>query len=192
MNDKLVTVQLNGKIWKAFDRLTEISSKFSAFILLAVVSSVLYQIIARLSHIPTRGIVELGDYLLVWICYFALPYGLRDGRHIRVDILYGRMPKKIQDIFLIIGNVICIIFSLIITWEGIKLIRMFYEIGERSLSLNIPMYIVYIGMPLGMFLFAIEAIREIVIVGKKWEKPIIVSLEQEVEHEVEGLIGKKS
>ncbi len=180
--------QLNGKIGNVVDKFSDISLKFSALLLLVVILTIWYQVFARIAHISTKGIVELGNYLLVLVCYFGIAYGLRKGRHIRVDIIYGRMPEKIQTIFLIIGNLICVVFSLIIAWEGIKLIRMFYEIAEVSLILHIPMYVVYIAMPIGMILFTIEAIREIVLTVKKGKAAIPTrSLEQEVEQEVEAL-----
>jgi len=97
------------------------------------------------------------------------------------------MPEKIQTLFLIIGNLICVVFSLIVTWEGIKLIRMFYEIGEESLILRVPMHLVYIALPIGMILFAVESIREIISAIKKRKDIIPVSLKQEVEQEIKSL-----
>jgi len=179
------SVQLNGKIWKLLDKISEISLKFSALLLLVIILAIWYQVFARLNHIGTKGIVELGGYMLIWVCFFGIPYGLREGRHIRVDIVTSHMPKNIQTLFLIIGNSICVVFSLIITWEGIKLIRMFYEIAEYSIILLIPMYIVYIAMPIGMILFAVESIREIVLTVKKRKVIISTSLKQEVEQEIE-------
>jgi len=179
--------QLNGKIWKMFDKLSEFSLRFSAILLLGIILAIWYQIFARISHISTKGIVELGGYLLIWVAFFGIAYGLRKGRHIRVDIIYERMPEKVQTLFSIIGNLICVVFSLIVTWEGIKLIRMFYEIGEESLILHLPIYIVYIALPVGMILFAVEAIREIVLAIKERKVVIPMSLEEEVEEEIEEL-----
>lgn len=181
------TVQLEGKIWGVLDKISEIALKFSALLLLVIILAVWYQVFARIVHISTKGIVELSGFMLIWVCYFGIAYGLRTGRHIRVDIIYGRMPENIQNIFLIIGNLICVAFSIIITWEGIKLIRMYYEIGQNSLTLRIPMFIVYIGMPIGMISFAVEAIREIVLTIKKRKVTVPVSLKQEVEQEIKEL-----
>jgi C4-dicarboxylate transporter DctQ subunit len=181
------TVRLEGKIWKVLDKISEIALKFSAFLLLMVILAVWYQVFARIAHISTKGIVEVTGFMLIWVCYFGIAYGLRTGRHIRVDIIYGRMPENIQNLFLIIGNLVCVAFSIIITWEGIKLIRMFYEIAQNSLTLRIPMFIIYIGMPIGMISFAVEAIREIVLTIKGRKVTIPVTLGQEVEQEIEGL-----
>jgi len=179
--------QLNGKIWKMFDKLSEFSLRFSAILLLGIILAIWYQVFARISHISTKGIVELGGYLLIWVAFFGIAYGLRKGRHIRVDIIYERMSEKVQTLFLIIGNLICVVFSLIVTWEGIKLIRMFYEIGEESLILHLPIYIVYIALPIGMILFAVESIREIISAIKERKVVIPMSLEEEVEEEIEEL-----
>ena len=179
--------QLDGKIWKVIEKLSEVSLKFSALLLLLVIIAIWYQVFARISHISTKGVVELGGYLLTWISFLGLASGLRKGRHIRVDIIFERVSKKIQTIFLVIGNSICVVFSLIITWEGIRLIRMFYEIKEYSLSLHIPLYMVYIGMPIGMILFAVEVIREIVLAIKEGKTAISVSLKGEVDEKIEVL-----
>lgn len=179
--------QLNSKMWKVLDNATEILFKISALLMLVIILAMWYQVFARISHISTKGIVELAGFILVWLCFLSIAYGLRKGRHIRVDIIYNRMPKKIQTLFLIIGNLICVAFSLLLTWEGLKLIRMFYEIGEVSLILHVPMYMVYIALPIGMILFAVEAIREIILTIEKRKVINSTSLEQEVEQEIEGL-----
>jgi len=179
--------QLIAKIWKVLNKTTEIVFKISALLMLVVIITIWYQVFARIAGISTKGIVEINGYFLIWICFLSTAYALRKGRHIRVDIIYGRMSKKVQTIFLIIGNSICVFFSVILVWEGIKLIKMYYEIQQVSLILNIPIYIVYIGMPTGMILFAIEAIREIVLAIKERKVVIPMSLEGEVEEEIEEL-----
>jgi len=179
--------QLDGKMWKVLDKISNISLKFSALLMLVIILAIWYQVFARFIGVSTVGTVELGGFLLVWVCYFGIAYGLRKGRHIRVDIIYDRMPEKIQTLFLIIGNLICVVFSLIVTWEGLKLIRMFYEIGEESLILRVPMHLVYIALPIGMILFAVESIREIISAIKKRKDLIPVSLKQEVEQEIKSL-----
>jgi TRAP-type C4-dicarboxylate transport system permease small subunit len=179
--------QLDNKKWRVLDKISKISLRFSALLMLVIILAIWYQVFARIVGISTVGTVELGGFLLVWVCYLGIAYGLRKGKHIRVDIIYDRMPEKIQILFLIIGNLICVAFSLLLTWEGLKLIRMFYEIGEDSLILRVPMYIVYIALPIGMILFAVEAIREIILTIEKRKVIISTNLEQEVEQEIEGL-----
>lgn len=179
--------QLDNKIWRVLDKISKISLRFSALLMLVIILAIWYQVFARFVGISTVGTVELGGFLLVWVCYFGIAYGLRKGRHIRVDIIYDRMPEKIQTLFLIIGNSICVVFSLFLTWEGLKLIRMFYEIEEVSLILRVPMYLVYIAMPIGMILFAVEAIREIILTVKTGKDIVAMSLKQEVKQEIEGL-----
>lgn len=180
---------VNGKEWKALDVFSEISLKFSALLLLVIILAIWYQVFARFFYISTKGIEEMGSYLLIWVCYLGVAFGLKKGRHIRVDIIYGRMPKNIQRIFLIIGNLICILYSIIITWEGIKMIGVFHKLGELSLILRIPLYIVNIAVPVGMVLFALEALREIVLTLKERKIEVPVSLKGVVEGEVAEVSG---
>ena len=167
INQNVQVVQTNNKIWKVIDFLSEISLKFSSLILFFITVSIWYQIFTRIVHINTRGIVELGGFLLVWVLYLGIASGMKKGRHIRVDIIYGRLPKKIQNFLTMISDIICVVFSFIITWEGIKLVNLFYKMGERAILLGLPMYLVYIVIPVGMFLFALEAIREFFLTLRK-------------------------
>jgi len=161
------TIVLNGKIWRVLDKFSEIFHKISAFLLLFIIVSIWYQIFGRIIHISVHGIVEIGGYLLVWINFFAIAYTLRKGRHIRVDLFLRLMPEKIQTILLVVGNSVCVLFSIIMVWQGMKLIAMFYEINEVSLILQIPIYFVYMALPVGLFLFGMEAVREIILTLKK-------------------------
>jgi len=179
--------QLNSKIWKVLDKATEIIFKISALLMLVIIITIWYQVFARLGGVSTKGIVELDGYILIWLCFFGTTYALKKGRHIRVDIIYRLLSEKVRFIFLIIGNSICVFFSLILAWEGIKLIKMYYEIEQVSLILHIPLYIIYIGMPVGMILFAIEAIREVVLTINERKVATPISLEAEVEQEIEAL-----
>jgi len=167
INQNVQVVQTNNKIWKVIDFLSEISLKFSSLILFFITVSIWYQIFTRIVHINNRGIVELGGFLLVWVLYLGIASGMKKGRHIRVDIIYGRLPKKIQNFLTMISDIICVVFSFIITWEGIKLVNLFYKMGERAILLGLPMYLVYIVIPVGMFLFALEAIREFFLTLRK-------------------------
>lgn len=161
------TFILDGKFWRVLDKFSEIFHKISALLLLLIIVSIWYQILGRILHISVHGIVEIGGYLLVWINFFAIAYTLRQKRHIRVDLLLRLMPERIQTIFLVAGNSVCVLFSIVMMWQGMKLVAMFYEIKEVSLILQIPIYFVYLALPTGLSLFGLEAVREIIVTLKK-------------------------
>jgi len=150
------------KIWQLIDRLSTIFHKISALVLLFVIVAIWYQICARLAHVSVCGITEAGGYLLIWISYFAIASTLKKGRHIKVDLLLRKMSERVQVVLSIISNLICVVFSGIMVWESIKLVNMYYVINEISLFLHVHIYIVYMALPVGILLFGLEALKEIV------------------------------
>jgi len=72
------------------------------------------------------------------------------------------MSERVQVLLSIISNLICVVFSVIMVWESIKLVNIYYAINETSLFLHVHIYIVYMALPVGILLFGLEALKEIV------------------------------
>ena len=77
--------------------------------LLAIILFITWQVIYR--YIITQFIEragaavwteELSRYIFIWISYLALSAAIRKRSSIRVDILYGRLPERLQNISWII------------------------------------------------------------------------------------------
>lgn len=54
------------------------------------------------------------------------------------------------------------IFCIVIIWHGLQLTLLEFQGGGVTPLLNIPVYLLYLAVPLGMFLFALEASMEII------------------------------
>lgn len=153
---------MDWRVWQIIDTLSATFHKLSALILLLIIIAIWYQICSRLAHVSVSGITEAGGYLLIWICYFSIASTFKKGSHIKVDLLLRKLPENFQTVLSILSNLTCLAFSVIMAWESIKLVNMYYVINERSLFLHIHIFVVYLALPVGLFLFGLEAFKKIV------------------------------
>jgi TRAP-type mannitol/chloroaromatic compound transport system permease small subunit len=80
---------------KAVEWLTNIVGNLGAWVMVPLVLSMVYEVVAR--HVfgaPTVWAYELG-YMLAGSSYmFGIAYCLKQGAHIRVDFIYGQLSQK--------------------------------------------------------------------------------------------------
>jgi TRAP-type C4-dicarboxylate transport system permease small subunit len=95
------------KILNLLVRVGEYGAILSLFVLMMLVVA---NIVGRyFFHHPVMGTVEIGSYLLLMIVGLGLGGAALERRHIKVDLLMDRLPKKTQliiDIVMLIGSVI--------------------------------------------------------------------------------------
>lgn len=100
---------------------------------------------------------ELGRYLFIWIVFLAAPLGINKGVHISVDFFIRLFPPRMQKAIIIIHSFLIAIFFVIIFVPSIEVVRT--GMGNSSLSLEIPMGIIYLAFPVGWGLIALNFLR---------------------------------
>ena len=84
---------------------------------------------------------EMGGYLLVWIALFGAVTALFEKKHLAIDSLIDRMPKKVQNVMRIVIDVLIIIFLIIVFYFSIPLMTKLT--GMTAISLPIPQKFIY-------------------------------------------------
>ena len=98
-------------------------------------------------------------YLFVWMAKFGAAYGVRQGIHVGVDMLVIRLDEKWRRIVTIIAMSGGILFTGIITWIGTDFVWHVYKGGQISADLEMPMWIVYLAVPLGSALMCFRFVQ---------------------------------
>ena len=91
---------------------------------------------------------ELTMYFFLWSIFFGTVYCFKKDAHISINILLEKVPKKISKVLMIISSFISIIFLLAVAYYGFKYIQLVIEIDEKSVDLDIPMWIPYLVIPI--------------------------------------------
>lgn len=98
-------------------------------------------------------------YLFVWMAKFGAAYGVRIGIHVGVDMVVLKLTPKWQRIVTIIAMSGGILFTAILVWIGSTFVYHVGVGGQISADLEIPMWIVYLAVPLGSALMCFRFIQ---------------------------------
>jgi TRAP-type C4-dicarboxylate transport system permease small subunit len=97
--------------------------------------------------------LELTVYFTVWAIFIAGAPLIREGRHVRADILMHMLPPGAQRILDIVGLIVGLIFVSVLCYFGWLMVQNSIELGEKSeSSLKMPLVIYYASLPVGMTL----------------------------------------
>ena len=88
-------------------------------------------------------------YLFVWMAKFGAAYGVRIGIHVGVDILVERLKDPTKRIVTAIAMSGGILFTAILVWIGTDFVYHVRLGGQTSPDLEMPMWIIYLAVPLG-------------------------------------------
>ena len=120
-----------------------------------------YNVVARyIFHSSLTWAGELTVYLFLWSAFFGAAYCFKKDAHISISLLLDKVPPKMAKILMIISHLITLIFLLAVSWYGYEYLQLVIELDERSIDLDIPMWIPYLVIPVS---FAFGAWR----VGEK-------------------------
>ena len=120
-----------------------------------------YLVIMRyIFHQPPAWIIEVCEYLLLYITFFGTAWLLRREGHVRVDLFYQALPplwkKAFGFVTSIVGSASCFILAglgLWVTWNN-------YQRGISSIqTISVPRWCLLGVIPLGSLLLAFQFIR---------------------------------
>lgn len=92
---------------------------------------------------------ELCIYMFVWMAKFGAAYGVRTGIHVGVDVLVNRLAEGPRRACILFGLGSGALFTGVIAVLGGVLVARLAPTAQVSADLGIPMWIVYLAVPLG-------------------------------------------
>lgn len=98
-------------------------------------------------------------YLFVWMAKFGAAYGVRIGIHVGVDMAVMKLNDKWKRIVTIIAMSGGILFTTILVWIGTTFVYHVGVGGQISADLEMPMWIVYLAVPIGSALMCFRFIQ---------------------------------
>lgn len=129
----------------------------------AGVSLIFYGVIMRyIFNEPQAWVEELARYSIIWGTLFGFGLALRHNQHIQVDILYDKLKPSMKRVLDLVATGLSIVFCLIYTYYGFILVENRYTSGMISLDIGIPMWIVYLVLPISGALFLLRFVERLV------------------------------
>jgi TRAP-type mannitol/chloroaromatic compound transport system permease small subunit len=113
----------------AIDRIGRATGWCSLVIVLVMAYNVLLRYFFRTGSVAMQ---ELEWHLMAPICMLGLSYAILKDGHVRVDILYGRMPPRAKHIIELVSSVLVVAVIAILLKLSIPYVLQSYSIGEKS------------------------------------------------------------
>jgi len=94
---------------------------------------------------------EMTIYFFVWSAFFGAAYCFKKDAHISVDIVLEKVSPRIAKALMLISHTVTLVFLIAVAWYGYRYLLLEIELDERSVDLEIPMWIPYMVIPLAFF-----------------------------------------
>jgi C4-dicarboxylate transporter DctQ subunit len=102
---------------------------------------------------------ELCIFMFVWMAKFGAAYGVRTGIHVGVDVLINRLNTPWRNKFVLFGLFAGALFTGIVGTFGAEFVYDIAQHDSTSEVLEVPMWIVYLAVPLGSYLMCFRFLQ---------------------------------
>ena len=122
--------------------------------------AILFQVINRNTlQLPFTWGAELARYCMVWLMFIGISVGVKKGAHIGVDALVNLLPAKIRRMIQVVSNLLVTVIYLYLTVLSVQITLGIRETHQVSPAMQVPMYIVYAGLIVGMLFSTLRSIQ---------------------------------
>ena len=109
---------------------------------------VLYGVIMRyVFSSPVYWVDEISTYLVVWGAILGWAVAERDRRHIRVTLLFDRLPSRGRRVADIAASAVSAGFCLMLAYMALVLELRYFRSGQLTLNTQSPLWVVYSSVP---------------------------------------------
>ncbi|MDK9697670.1 MAG: TRAP transporter small permease [Siculibacillus sp.] len=114
---------------------------------------------------------ELTIYMFVWMAKFGAAYGVRTGIHVGVDVLINQMQARARVGFILFGLLAGALFTGIVGLLGANFVWHMFHTDQTSADLEVPMWLVYLCVPIGSWLMSFRFLQVAVSYWKTGQLP---------------------
>ena len=148
------------KIVKFLEKLSDLGAFFSSIAFILLTGLILIEIFSRaLFNHSTMIADEYSGYFYLAYVFLGLGYTFKENGHIRITIIYSKMPKKIKKIMDFFAGSVALAVIGFVFYRSILLCLESYNYDMRSEGVSeTPLYLTQIPMVIGLFFFLLSII----------------------------------
>ncbi|WP_027961314.1 TRAP transporter small permease [Halomonas halodenitrificans] len=147
-----------------YKHLDEHIETYLATVALVIFTSlVIFQVVMRyVFNSPPAWSEEIARYSLVWFVYLSGSYAIKYQRHVKFSVVVNFIGKKLPLLQRLISLAIFLVWLAFLIYMfalSNEMVKRQVMTGQLSPGSQIPMYFVYIGLPLGLFLMSFRVLQ---------------------------------
>ena len=146
---------------RLFDRVIVIFAWIAGGLMMLALAAVCVDVLMRyFFNRPLPWVLQMSEYVLLYIPFLAAAYVLREENHIRIDILLNRLGRRTQHRVNTVTSLLGCVVLLVLTYYGGYITLDYYQRNIPTIKyLKIPEFLVIGVIPVGFFLFALQFLR---------------------------------
>ena len=131
------------------------------YILIFIMLSVGLEVVLRtFFNRPQIWVTEVTEVMLLYITFLGSAWLLREGGHVKVDIILNRLKQKTIAFLGIISSIIGIFVSIILTVFGFSVTLDYLQRGIYTpTAMEIPISAIVVVIPIGSLMLFLQFIR---------------------------------
>jgi C4-dicarboxylate transporter, DctQ subunit len=143
------------------DRIIDTSERWIITVGLASATLLLFlNVVARyMFDSGFTWVLEAVQYLFAWVVLVGAAYGTKEGVHLGIDIMVEKFSPANQKRITLLALACSLSFVVTVLILSIRYTIKIYEWGDLSLDLQIPQWIPYLAIPVGLSLMTYHMIN---------------------------------
>ncbi|MDR1397099.1 MAG: TRAP transporter small permease [Desulfarculales bacterium] len=110
---------------------------------------------------------EAARYLMIASVFIGISIGVRRRVHLGVSAFVAMLPPGLQRVVETFTIIITAAMFFALAWVSLTITLKIYATGQHSSGMHLPMWIIYMVMPLGLSLCALRQIQVLVSILKQ-------------------------
>lgn len=151
-----------GTAKRIFDKTLDGMALIAGIFSISIMVLICYLVIMRyLFSSPPAWVLEVCEYLLIYITFLSSAWLLRKNGHVRVDIFLTWLPALAKNLLLIITSLVGCLSCGVITWFSLVVTIDKYSRNILTIqTLRIPEWTLFIIIPVGSLFLLLEFLRQ--------------------------------
>lgn len=140
---------------------------FTSVMMVALFLQVLFRFVIKSD---VAWVEEISLACMVWLTYFGCSLAIKRRAHLKVEIITTFLKPKARKIFDFISLIFFFAFACFVLYYSMMLTIDVFSRGQTTAVLEIPKWIIYMGVPLGFALNIIRMVQEFIRLGKEYKE----------------------
>lgn len=163
-------------IGTVYNRAVDLLGAISAGSILALTFGVTLDVVLRVLQLaPLEWMLEASEYALLLITYLAAPWALREGAHVRVDVVVASLPRPVARLLDMVADLLGMAVSAALLVWGMKALLASKAMGSIIFKVMVfPEWWLYLPLVVASpFLFVEFVLR----FGRAWRGEVAQATE---------------
>lgn len=140
------------------NKISTLTGYISGYCILIMGIILFFEVLVRyVFNSPTIWTAEIATYLFMWAMFSGLAYTLKNGKHVRIDILIELLPDRIVQFMDLITCTVGLAFSGLVTFQAFDIFMNTLKYGKLSPTpLQVPLWIPTLGLVTGFLILTAQ------------------------------------